>query len=533
MKSYALNALLGGIVLGKYVISVDCGSQSFRAMIFDEFGECLFFAKEEFESYFSLEPGYAEQYAEFYWEVICRILKDLREKSGEVWDQVMGISFATMRDTIVVLDKDYKPLRPVFVWPDQRMAKCESKIPLVEDVAFKTIGMKYAIEVSRRKSKANWMIENEPDIWEKVDKYCVISTYFNFKLTGEMIDSVANQIGHIPFDYKNLNWPKSFMWYRWNMWGVKKKMLCKLKDCGEILGYVTKEASIETGLKEGLPVIAGGSDKACETLGVGAFEENFASLSFGTQSSIQVTSATYLEPIAFMPSYPSVLKGYFNPEIALWRGYWMINWYKNEFGHLDVEEAKRLGISAEEVLDKGLSKIPPGCEGLMLQPYWGPGLKTPMAKGSIIGFGDVHTRYHVYRAIIEGINFALMEGLQKIEKKTNVKVTKIGVSGGGANSEEICQITSNMFGVEVVRERTVETSGLGTAINSFVGLGVYSDYKVAVKNMVKYEKTYKPQEEQLRLYQELFEKVYKNIYPSLNKLYKEIQRITKYPVIYG
>ncbi len=530
MLGYKLD--LGGITLNEHVISIDCGSQSFRAMIFNELGECLFFSKKEFQPYFSLKPEYAEQNAEFYWEVICEILKDLKEKSGEIWNNVLGVSIAVMRDTVVALDKECNPVRPVFVWPDQRMAKCDNKIPTIENAAFKTIGMKYAIETSRRKSKANWMIESEQELWQKVDKFCVISTYFNFKFTGKYIDSVASQIGHIPFDYKNLNWPKNFMWFRWNMWGVKKSMLCDLKECGEILGHVTKEASIETGLREGLPVIAGGSDKACETLGVGAFEENFASLSFGTQSTIQITSPNYIEPISFMPSYPSMLKGYYNPEIGLWRGYWMINWYKNEFGHFDVEEANRLGITAEEVLDKGLSKIPPGCAGLMLQPYWGPGLKTPMAKGSIIGFGDVHTRYHIYRAIIEGINFALMEGLQKIENKTGVKVIRIGVSGGGAKSDEVCQITSNMFGAEVVRERTVETSGLGVAINSFVGLGVYKDYKVAVKNMVKYEKIYMPDYDQSRLYEELFNKVYKNIYPSLSKLYREIQNITKYPVIY-
>ncbi|MCL2322137.1 MAG: FGGY-family carbohydrate kinase [Oscillospiraceae bacterium] len=519
--------------MDKYVISIDCGSQSFRAMIFNEFGECLFYAKEEFEPYFALKPEYAEQNADFYWEVICRILKDLKEKAGEIWEKVIGVSFATMRDTVVALDKDHKPIRPVFVWPDQRMAECNNKIPAIENAGFKAIGMKYALEVSRRKSKANWMIENEPELWAKVDKYCVISTYFNYKLTGKVIDSVATQIGHIPFDYKNLNWPKNFMWFRWNMWGVKKYMLTELTQCGETLGYVTKEASLETGLKEGLPVVAGGSDKACETLGVGARDESFASLSFGTQSTIQVTSPKYLEPIAFLPSYPAVIRGYYNPEIGLWRGYWMISWYKKEFGNLDIEEAKRLGTSAEEVLDKGLSNIPPGCAGLMLQPYWGPGLKTPMAKGAIIGFGDIHTRHHIYRAIIEGINFALMDGLGLIEKKTNVKVTRIGVSGGGANSDEICQITSNMFGVEVVRERTVETSGLGAAINSFVGLKVYDDYESAIKNMVKYEKIFKPEEDEMKLYQELFNKVYKNIYPRLSKLYKEIQNITKYPVIYG
>ena len=105
----------------------------------------------------------------------------------------------------------------------------------------------------------------------------------------------------------------------------------------------------------------------------------------------------------------------------------------------------------------------------------------PEAKGAIIGFGDVHTRAHIYRAIIEGINYALIEGLEHIEKKSKVKVNTLMVSGGGSQSNAICQITADMFNKPVVRGQTYETSGLGAAINGFMGLKLFSSYQEAVK----------------------------------------------------
>ena len=102
--------------------------------------------------------------------------------------------------------------------------------------------------------------------------------------------------------------------------------------------------------------------------------------------------------------------------------------------------------------------------GLVVQPYWGPGLEHPCAKGAMIGFGDVHTRSHVYRAVIEGLAFGLLEGLHKMEKKGKQKVNKLAVSGGASQSDEICQISADIFNLPLVRGKTWETSGLGAAI---------------------------------------------------------------------
>jgi sugar (pentulose or hexulose) kinase len=305
----------------------------------------------------------------------------------------------------------------------------------------------------------------------------------------------------------------------------------ELVDAGEPMGTVSAQAARETGIPEGMPVIAAGSDKGCETLGVGCIDETSVSLSFGTTATAQTTSRRYFEPIPFMPPYPASIKQSYNPEVEIFRGYWMVSWFKKEFAAREAVEAEQRGVLPEVVLDEHLNDIPPGSQGLMLQPYWGPGLKMPEAKGSMIGFGDVHTRAHIYRAIIEGIGYGLLEGVERIERKSGVKVTRVMVSGGGSQSDAICQITADLFNRPVVRSETYETSGLGAAINGFVGIGVYATHEEAVKNMVHWNGTFLPQAEAARIYHDLYTHVYKHIYQALRPLYREIQRITGYPDI--
>jgi sugar (pentulose or hexulose) kinase len=209
----------------------------------------------------------------------------------------------------------------------------------------------------------------------------------------------------------------------------------------------------------------------------------------------------------------------------------MVSWFKKEFAVREALEAEERGVSPEVVLDEHLEDIPPGSQGLMLQPYWGPGLKMPEAKGAMIGFGDVHTRAHIYRAIIEGIGYALLEGVERIEHRGGQRVTRIMVSGGGSQSNAICQITADLFNRPVVRSETYETSGLGAAMNGFVGLGVYETHRQAAEHMVHYNATFLPQSKAAAIYHDLYTHVYKRIYHALQPLYHQIQHITGYPDI--
>jgi len=215
----------------------------------------------------------------------------------------------------------------------------------------------------------------------------------------------------------------------------------------------------------------------------------------------------------------------------IFRGYWMINWFKQQFGHKEMEISKIKGVAPESLFDEMISDIPPGSMGLMLQPYWTPGIKVPglEAKGSIIGFGDVHTRAHIYRAIIEGLAYALREGMEKTKKRTGIVIEKIRVSGGGSQSENAMQITADIFNMEVEKPHTYETSALGAAISAAVGMKYYSGFDEAVKAMTRISKTYTPQIKNAEIYQELYQKVYLKLYKRLKPLYSTIRDITDYP----
>jgi len=316
---------------------------------------------------------------------------------------------------------------------------------------------------------------------------------------------------------------------------IRREQLPQLFRPTEIMGYVTKKASSETGIPEGLPVFAAAADKACEVLGSGCLTPDIACLSFGTMATIETTNSKYVEIIPFLPSFPSAVPGAYNTEVTIYRGYWMVSWFKNEFAHSEVMLAKKKGIPPEILLDQMAGNIPPGSMGLMLQPFWSPGVKTPgpEAKGAIIGFGDVHTRAHVYRAILEGLSYALKEGAIRTEKRNKVKIEKLRVSGGGSQSRTAMQLTADIFNLPAEKPHTYETSALGAAIDAAMGLKVFPDFSSAVKSMTRVSEIFEPDKKNSEIYKELFEKVYMKMYKKMQPLYEDIRGITNYPPFYS
>jgi sugar (pentulose or hexulose) kinase len=513
------------------ILSIDCGTQSLRTHIFDLSGNLLATKKIEYEPYFSLNPGWAEQDANIFWASTIKGIKELKKNYPDLTDLIAGIGVTTQRDTMICCDKNGEALRPAITWLDQRKASPVFQPNFIVKSGAKALGMLETIYKIQAEGKCNWIMQNEKSIWDKTYKYLQVSGFLNHKLTSVFKDSKASQIGHIPFNYKKMQWASKYEIPSF-LFPVEKSKLPEVIEPGQIIGLLCQKASNETGLKKGIPVIACGSDKGCETIGNGVYSNETASLSFGTTATVQTTSEKYFEPIKFMPPYPAPYPRHYNPEVEIFRGYWMITWYKNEFAHPEIKESQKTGVQPEILLDRLLDQTPPGAMGLVLQPFWSPGLNHHDAKGAIIGFGDVHTRAHVYRAVIEGLSYALFDGLLKIEKKSRTKVKKLAVSGGASQSDNICQISADIFNRPILRGKTCETSGLGAAIITAYGLGFYKDIKDAGTHMINYQKEFIPNESNSILYKKIYENVYSKMYKALEPVYKEIRQITGYPEIY-
>ena len=337
-------------------------------------------------------------------------------------------------------------------------------------------------------------------------------------------------MGYIPFDYKRHQWAGQRD-FKWLTMPVRREMLPELVKPGDKIGNLTEDAARHLGLPAPLPVIAAASDKACEILGSGGLTPDVGCMSYGTTATINTTSKRYLEPVRMMPPYPSALPGHYSTEVMIYRGFWMVSWFKREFGLREQKLAEQKGVEPEVLFDELVRAVPAGSMGLMLQPYWSPGVRQPgpEAKGSIIGFGDVHTRSHIYRAILEGLAYALREGKERIEKRSGVPIRRLRVAGGGSQSDAAMQLTADVFGLPAERPHTYETSGLGAAIDAAVGLGLHPDFETAVNAMTRVGDVFHPQADTQKLYERLYREVYLKMYPQLQPLYRKIRDITGYP----
>ena len=516
-----------------YVLALDNGTQSIRALLFDLNGQLVAKSKVDIEPYFSKQPGWAEQDPNYYWQMLIKACHQLwlaLEQLHIDKSQIKAAALTCQRATMVNLDEQGEPLRPAFVWLDQREQNDLDKMSWYWRALFTLAGEKQTIDYFRSQSEANWIKHQQPEIWKKTYKFMLLSGFHSFMLTGNYVDSISSQVGYLPFNFKDHCWSKPLDW-RWQALPIKKEMLPDLIPCGDALGKISKQASIETGIPIGLPLISAGSDKACEVLGSGCLTPETGSLSYGTTATYNTTNKKYIEAIKRLPAYPAAIPNTYNTELIVQRGYWMVSWFKREFGLKEQQIAEQQGIIVESLFDDLLKQVPAGSMGLVLQPYWNPGIRTPgpEAKGAMIGFGDIHTRAHIYRAIIEGIGYALREGKELSEKKSGVKITQLMVSGGGSQSDEAMQITADIFGMPVQRPHTFETSGLGAAINAAMGVGLFDSYESAVASMTHKGEVFTPIASNKKIYDALYHNVYKKMYGRLNPLYKAIRKITGYP----
>jgi sugar (pentulose or hexulose) kinase len=513
------------------LLAIDVGTQSVRALVFDRDGAMQGRSQVPFEPPFDApQPGWAEKDAGSYWQALVESCRALWRQRGVQPGRVAGLALTTQRGTVVCAREDGTPLRPAIVWPDQRLCSAPPPLGAFWNTLFGLAGAGELMRQLQRQAEANWLAQHEAALWRKCERFTLLSGWLAHRLVGDWVDSAACQVGYLPFDYKRQQWARAGDWH-WKALAIRSAQLPRLVPPASRLGALTDAAATELGLRPALPVIAAAADKACEVLGCGVLEPDTAHLSFGTAATINTTQPKYVEVQRLLPAYPAAWPGAFNTEIHIQRGFWLVSWFKNEFAHRERALAAERGVSAESLFDGLIASVPPGSMGLVLQPYWSPGLRDPgpEAKGAIIGFGDVHTRAHLYRAMIEGLVYGLRAGRELIEARTKRPITRLVVSGGGAQSDGAMQIAADVFGLAAERPHIAEASALGAAMLAATGLGWYADVQAAAAAMARSGHRFEPQPAAVRTYDALYREVYRPMYGRLVPLYRRIRAITGYP----
>lgn len=510
------------LIMKDNILVIDIGTQSLRASIVSPKGKILAFSKQRYDVPFvSPEKGFAEQDVNYYLIELCKATKEIHESHGDLLDGVGGMIVDVFRDSTVILDENKEPIRNAILWLDQRVTRMDFNeyLKWYETILFKLIGMGDTVKYNAQRTPTYWLMRHEPDNWKKMRYYAPLGAYFNYKITGNLALSSADCNGHYPINFKTGKWfprihPKI------DVFSIPMESLVPLVKVGDTIGKVTEEFSRLSMIPVGLPVFACGSDKACETLGNGCIDKTSASISLGTACTIEVVDDKYSEPEKFLPSYQAPYPGSYDLEVQIYCGLWMLQWYIKNFGHEDKEEAKRRNVSVEEILNEKIRDVPPGSDGLVLQPYWQPGLKRPNARGAIVGFSNVHTRYHLYKAIYEGLAFGLREGLDEIVRKIHKMPSYLVISGGGSNSKELCQIIADVFGLKCYISNEAESSTIGGAMAGLLDLQYYKTPEEAKKNMIQNGQCIQPDMSNHKIYDMLYKKVYLKMYPSMKKVYQ-------------
>jgi sugar (pentulose or hexulose) kinase len=520
------NALMGR----EQLLAIDVGTQSVRAIVFDPGGQVLARARTPLDPPVTApRPGWAEQAPEAYWHAVRQSCLGLWQRGAQP-AQIAGLALTTQRGTVVCAAEDGTPLRPAIVWPDQRLCSAPPPLGPLWSTLFAAAGARGLLRQLQRQAEANWLAQHEAAMWQRCDRFVLLSGWLTHRLTGQWVDSVACQVGYLPFDYRRQQWARPASWH-WRALALQPRQLPRLVPPAGRLGTLNKAAAAALGLPAQLPVIAAAADKACEVLGCGVLGPDTAHLSFGTAASINTLQARYVEVRRLLPSYPAALPGGFNTEVHVERGFWLVSWFAQQFAAQERAAALAQGVPVETLLEPLLAATPPGAMGLTLQPYWSPGLREPgpEAKGAIIGFGDVHTRAHLYRAIVEGIVFALRAGGERTEARLGRRLTRLVVSGGGAQSDGAMQIAADIFGLPAERPAVHEASALGAALLCAAGLGLHRDVPAAVRAMARSGDRFTPDPEATRTCDALYREVYRPLYGRLQPLYRRMQAITGYP----
>lgn len=458
----------------KYIVGIDGGSQSTKIVIFDLEGNVVGEGKRELRPMTLKDGGIVEHPGDDLWDSLCEAATEAMETFGLRKNSIAGIGLGSIRCCRVLLKKDGSLAQPIQSWMDKRVAS-----PYTRD---------------------------NPDV-----QY-VTSTngYLTHRLTGEFKDNIGNNYGQWPVDYANWDWSESEEVL--NNYNLSKDMLFDVVKPGEILGYITKEASEKTGFPEGLPLIATTSDKAVEGLGAGLISDTSAFVSLGTYISSMVIgndmpkdSKTYW---GIMSSVPNryIYEGY-----GIRRGMWTVSWFKELLGEKISIRSNYEGISEEEYLNNQATRVPVGSDGLMTVLDWLANPWEPFKRGVMIGFNAHHDYRYMYRSILEGIAYTMKNNVTNMTDELDKDITEVIVTGGGSNSDLFMQIFADVFNLEVKRNVVNASASLGAAINAAVGLGIYETYEEAVEKMVKVKDIFKPIPENVEIYNRLNEEVYKNL----------------------
>jgi len=486
----------------KFLLGIDFGGGSSKATLIDTAGNIIAENTVEYPTYYP-NLGWCEQSPEDWDKAFCENVQGLLQKSGIAAENILALSIDSATHTWVMCDEHFNVIRPAIHWTDSRARKQAEYLKkeygeLIFEKSFHKPDTIWTLP------QMLWMKEEEPQNFAKLRYIFFEKDYIRYGLTGVYCTDYIEAQGSMLFDCNSNQWSEELL----QLVGVQEKMLPPIVRPTDVIGSVTKEAALRTGLAEGTPVICGTTDTVMEVFASGAVKPGDVTVKLATAGRICViTKKPY--PNQHLVNYAHVVDGLWYPGTATKAAAGSYRWYRDTFG----------GEYSE--LNTGAERVPVGSEGLRYHPYIN-GELTPFADpglcGSFIGIRATHTKAHFTRSVLEGVSLSLLHSKKTLEELGISLSGKATIIGGGAKGALWRQITADCLGMELVKTVSSDSS-LGSAMLAGLAMGVFASPKEAVKACIREECTTVPVEENTKIYQKIFEE-YVAVHDALAPIYE-------------
>ena len=459
-----------------HFLGIDLGTSSLKLQAIDETATVIAEAGVPITTQVP-RPGWAEQDPEGWWAAVATACRALWAGGQTDPARIAAIGLTGQMHGAVFLDAAGALLRPALIWADARttaqVATIQDRIPDV--ILLARTGNR--ANTSFQAAKILWVQQEEPEVAARTGRVLLPKDYLRRRLTGTDATDPSDAGGTLLCDLAGRTWSPALL----DALGIPAAWLPPVVESAVVTGQVTADAALATGLRAGTPVVAGGGDAPCAAFGQGLAgapdPQPPAFVSLGTAGQIfMATAAPVVDPRGRVHSLPHVVPGRWYVMGAVLAAGAALRWW-----HDILHPPGTPGALPYAQLDAEAATVPPGAEGVLFLPYL-LGERTPhldpRARAGFYGLRLDHTRAHLGRAVLEGVVFALRDGLE-VCRELGLAPGEIRPAGGGATGTLWPAILRDGLGLPVRAPLAGQSAAFGAALLAAVGAGAFPSAEAA------------------------------------------------------
>ena len=468
----------------KFILAIDAGTTSNRAILFNHSGQIINSSQSEFEQIFP-KPGWVEHDPEEIWSTQKKVIHDVLKKQNVSAENIAAIGITNQRETTIVWDKRTGiPVYNAIVWQDRRTAGfCDQlKADERENIIREKTGLLADAYFSGTKIK--WILDNVEGAREKATEghlaFGTVDSWLAWKLTGgEHFTEVSNASRTLLFNIHSLEWDTELL----TIFDIPMNMLPEVKSSSEKMGICSKEL-----LGTEIPIAGIAGDQQAALFGQMCIEEGMAKNTYGTGCFVVLNTGNKV--IESKHKLLSTIAWRINNETtyalegSIFVGGAVVQWLRDQLQI--IKSSSDIENLANSVKDNGGVYFVPAFVGLGA-PHW-----DQYASGTITGLSRGSSMAHIARAALESIALQTMDVINTMKKDSGIELSELRVDGGASVNNLLMQIQSDFLQKEVVRPITIETTALGAAYLAGLAVGYWENIE-EIKNQWKVERIFTPE----------------------------------------